>query len=1158
MKKPTFPLLAGVSARRLLAALSLGSLAMLFAFFAVAGVPFGLKWQANTEKAEEPPKYMPVPGQKAEDIARWEAYWMDRLAYPTGEYDPAWVRRAVEQDSLIERAIPAGERPSLSSDSPLRLDVNAFTALGPMPGRMTGCSGCYDYGITAGRVNSIAVDPRTTTPGSIVAYIATVGGGVHKTTNCCSTSTTWTPLTDDPLVSTAATDTITLDPNNPDIVYVGTGDLNYGSFSMGSQGILKSTDAGATWRVLGQEVFGAMYPTPPGTFAQYQAVGKVRVDPNNSNKVVAGTKTGLYFSYDAGQSWTGPCLTNSHSTQRQDITGLELANVGGATRIITSVGVRGFATTVQVGLGNNGANGLYRGTMPASGCPTDFTLVSRNDNGFVFGNQVTGSPYTTGANMNGGSGTPYGGLGVGNQLGRIDIAVAPSNPNYIYAQVSSIAPNSASGCGNASGCQLGVWASTDGGENWSFMNGTAGGSLARCTGSAGSGDYPQNWFDQGLAVDPNNPDRVFIDTYDAWLYTRGGVAPMYNLTCGYDGTSLANHVVHVDQHGFAFVPGSSNILLKASDGGIFATNNAASAAQGVTRPTWINMNNNLNTIEFYSGDISGNFANSATPQANGGSQDNGSFSVTFNGPATGPVQWQMGRGGDGFYARIDPVGTGGVISGTNTPQLRFWQGNNSGSLARCVTNCTAPGATWSTRNGGWSVDTQSFILPYDIFHGGIPGGDDCGPAGATTGCGNLVVGSTRVYETITGATTTNTWVITNNPATQNMTKQALGNRSFINQVKYSPKWKSVAMVGTNDGNAWIGFNLGTGVANAANWVNLTDNNNVLPNRPILGIALDPTVAAANVPVGYAAVGGFNDTTPATPGHVFRVACQSNCTSFTWQDKSGNLPNMPVDAIIVNPNYPQQVFAGTDIGLYYTDDINAASPVWYRFTGFPNTMIWDMQIDRGSTTLSVWTRGKGAWAWPLPTGPVQTGAVQLSSVASRKTHASAGAFDVNSSAIESRSGGASGDYTMVFTFGDRVNAVGNAAVTSGTGSVANRRTGSNPNEYIVELTGVTNAQQLTVTLNNVQDTSGNTSATMTGTMRVLIGDTNNDGIVNTGDSLQTRNRSGQDVDSATFRSDVNLDGILNVGDTTAVRSRAGTSLPTAGETEQKTDVAAPKQ
>ena len=56
-------------------------------------------------------------------------------------------------------------------------------------------------------------------------------------------------------------------------------------------------------------------------------------------------------------------------------------------------------------LGNNGANGLYSATMGSSGCPS-FTSIASNANGFVFGNQVAGSPYTTGAPMNAGSGTP--------------------------------------------------------------------------------------------------------------------------------------------------------------------------------------------------------------------------------------------------------------------------------------------------------------------------------------------------------------------------------------------------------------------------------------------------------------------------------------------------------------------------------------------------------------------------------------------------------------------------------------------------------------------------------------------------------------------------------------------------------------------------------
>ena len=211
------------------------------------------------------------------------------------------------------------------------------------------------------------------------------------------------------------------------------------------------------------------------------------------------------------------------------------------------------------------------------------------------------------------------------------------------------------------------------------------------------------------------------------------------------------------------------------------------------------------------------------------------------------------------------------------------------------------------------------------------------------------------------------WYVTNNPANQNMTKQTLGNRSFINQVKYSPKWSSQAIVGTNDGNVWIGFNLGTGTPNQANWVNVTGNNTVLPNRPVLGIALDASTPNATLATGYASIGGFNANTPTTPGHIYQVTCTATCATFTWADKSGNLPDIPADSVIVNPNIPQQVFAGTDWGVYYTDDITVASPTWYRFeNGMPHAMIWDLQIDRGATTLSAWTRSRGAYVYPLET------------------------------------------------------------------------------------------------------------------------------------------------------------------------------------------------
>ena len=169
-------------------------------------------------RPSEPERYMPVPGgnyrDEAAGLAQLEQYWHDRLTFPTGRFDPAWVRAAAAQHARMTSGVPAGQHLKLNLANPNALSTTNFTALGPQPERMTGCSGCFDYTTTEGRVNAIAVDPTTTVNGSIVAYVGAVGGGVWKTTNCCSASTTWTVVTDDPLISTTAIDTITIDPSN--------------------------------------------------------------------------------------------------------------------------------------------------------------------------------------------------------------------------------------------------------------------------------------------------------------------------------------------------------------------------------------------------------------------------------------------------------------------------------------------------------------------------------------------------------------------------------------------------------------------------------------------------------------------------------------------------------------------------------------------------------------------------------------------------------------------------------------------------------------------------------------------------------------------------------------------------------------------------------
>ena len=141
-------------------------------------------------------------------------------------------------------------------------------------------------------------------------------------------------------------------------------------------------------------------------------------------------------------------------------------------------------------------------------------------------------------------------------------------------------------------------------------------------------------------------------------------------------------------------------------------------------------------------------------------------------------------------------------------------------------------------------------------------------------------------------------------------------------------------------------------------------------------------------------------------------------------------------------------------------------------------------------------------------------------------------------IECRSGGATNDYQVIFTFPSAVTFT-NAAVTAGVGSVSGSA-GSGTNTVTVNLTGVTNAQRITITLFSVNN--GTTSGDVGVQMGMLLGDTSGNASVNASDVSQTKARSGQAVDATNFRSDVTVNGSINASDVSLVKSRSGTALP----------------
>jgi hypothetical protein len=173
--------------------------------------------------------------------------------------------------------------------------------------------------------------------------------------------------------------------------------------------------------------------------------------------------------------------------------------------------------------------------------------------------------------------------------------------------------------------------------------------------------------------------------------------------------------------------------------------------------------------------------------------------------------------------------------------------------------------------------------------------------------------------------------------------------------------------------------------------------------------------------------------------------------------------------------------------------------------------------------------------------------KLVSAVSRKTHGTAGTFDVDllqtgNLGIECRTGGASGNHQVVFTFATTVTKVASASVSPGNGASASI-SGSpiiNGHEVTVNLTNVTNAQTLSIALFGVGD--GTNTGDVSVPMGVLTGDTNADRFVDSADISQTKSQSGKAVTGTTFREDLNVDGFIDSADISLAKSKSGTALP----------------
>jgi hypothetical protein len=239
--------------------------------------------------------------------------------------------------------------------------------------------------------------------------------------------------------------------------------------------------------------------------------------------------------------------------------------------------------------------------------------------------------------------------------------------------------------------------------------------------------------------------------------------------------------------------------------------------------------------------------------------------------------------------------------------------------------------------------------------------------------------------------------------------------------------------------------------------------------------------------------------------------------------------------------------------WWVDDINVDGATWTQIgTTGPNT-----------TSLNITNHPNGQYFYRVRgiynnTSFTANSNVQdiivntpltLTGVVSRMTHGGIiPPFDINlpligARGIECRTSASlgAGSYKLVFTFARSLTSVASASVTTGTGNVSSSGIGPNPNQYTVNLTGVTNAQYVTVNLANVLD-SQNNSGNVAATMGVLVGDVNATGRTDSGDVTAVRNHTVSIPDTQTFRFDVNASGRIDSGDVTVTRNASVTVLP----------------
>ena len=703
-------------------------------------------------------------------------------------------------------------------------------------------------------------------------------------------------------------------------------------------GIWRSIDAGASWTAVGDKnaslAMGSIAfaqstcPTGSTTCTVYAGTGEQ-----------AGLGFDIYYgagvlkSTDNGKTWAQTCTTPSATCPFigpfSDITPFGFFTLGGMR--ISYIAVSPTTPSLLLVAAQEVVEGPAEGVYCSQDSGATWTNILPGEmSTFVgFGSSTVayaalGNTFGSATTAQNGNGI-YKATGVGTtcssitftrltaatlpaqpSMGRIDIGIAPSDTsgNTLYASIADATA--------ASTTNLGVYVTTNGGTTWS-VTGAPDICQAQC------------WYDNVVKVDPTSPNIVYLGG-SAVIDSSGTIAQWIMRSTNGSSFSSAIPITsgpafpHVDQHAMAFAKTGTTTarMYVGNDGGIWRTDNAEA-----TSVTWINLNNApLQLTQFYPS-ISINPSNPNI--AFDGAQDNGSQNYE------GGVAWiDNGLCGDGASTAVDQQipSTVYIGCGTGAQINASYQNGGLGTFAPAV--------------GGINpADNSSFIPPIVV---------DPGSANVA------YFGTTKVYQTTDAAVN---WTA--------LSGDLVTGLDFISTIAVAPTNPAVVYAGADTGQAFVATN----VAPGSGTFNAVAGQASLPPRAISAIAVDPADTTGKTAYvafsGFAFVGG---TVNDPRGHIFKtidggatftdVSCAittTNCSS----PAAGDLPNTPVNDIVVDPDAPGTIYAATDIGVFFATACTASPCSWSTLgTGLPHVAVLSLRLHEASRTLIAATHGRGAF------------------------------------------------------------------------------------------------------------------------------------------------------------------------------------------------------